>query len=300
MDNGMAQSPEIFISSSRALLEGRLHHYLAHFKETEVVRVARYVTLSGGHRWRPLVLLASGRIFGENRDQSLLAAACGLELVHSASLVLDDLPSMDDASMRRGQPCPHHVFPRWAVDMAPPFLVNAAYSLLLSEVSIPAERRIQAAIDLGATGVSLCEGQIHDLNPNLQPAPLDDILTCYQLKTGSLYAAAGRIAGILCGGSQNTVNSLSRCGMKLGLAVQCFDDVADVISDVTLSGKHPGSDVAKKTIVDCLGIDEAIDTGKRFQQEALAELESLSSDCNLLRRLIQIIPHAIVPASTRK
>lgn len=290
------KAAEEFINRTRALFESKLYQCLDQHKDTEVIRIARYICHNGGHRWRPLLLLATGEIFIHDGEQTLMPAACGLELVHSASLLLDDLPSMDDARLRRGQPCPHLVFPRWAIDMAAPFLVNLAYSMLLQCHEITPQRRLQAAIDLGDTGIALCEGQVFDLQDDPAQPPLDDIIDCYRLKTGSLYGAATRIAAILCGGNQEIIAALSRCGTKLGLAVQCFDDVADVVGDVKVCGKHPGNDAAKQTIVDYLGIEGAIAAGKQFQEEALSELDPLAVDDALLRQLIKIIPRAIVPA----
>src|SRR5271157_5454852 len=91
---------------------------------TDVREAARYAALRGGHRWRAIVAVAAGQIFRRDALETTLSGACGVELAHAASLVLDDLPSMDNAQLRRGKPCTHLVFPSWAVEMAPVFLVT--------------------------------------------------------------------------------------------------------------------------------------------------------------------------------
>ena len=118
--------------------------------DTEVVRAARYAVLGGGRRWRALVAVAAGRIFHHDALQLVLPAASGVELAHAASLVLDDLPSMDDASVRRGKPCTHRVFPAWAADMVPVFLVTLAYEISLDNPRVYAPARIK--LELSAAG----------------------------------------------------------------------------------------------------------------------------------------------------
>ncbi len=106
----------------------------ATFNEPPTARspaAARYAVGGPAHRWRAIVAVASGRIFRDDALALVLPSACGVELAHAASLVLDDQPSMDDAKVRRGKPCTHHAFPSWAVDMAPVFLVTLAYRISL-------------------------------------------------------------------------------------------------------------------------------------------------------------------------
>ncbi|MET0687963.1 MAG: polyprenyl synthetase family protein [Methyloceanibacter sp.] len=101
----------------------------ATFNEPPTARspAVRYAVRGPAHRWRTIVAVASGRIFRDDALALVLPSACGVELAHAASLVLDDQPSMDDAKVRRGKPCTHHAFPSWVVDMAPVFLVTLAY-----------------------------------------------------------------------------------------------------------------------------------------------------------------------------
>jgi geranylgeranyl diphosphate synthase type II len=108
----------------RRAVEDYLSQSFLTYPDTEVRRAAQYSILGSGHRWRPIIVTAAGRIFRPDALKIALPTVCAVEFAHAASLVLDDLPSMDDAEMRRGKPCTHHAFPQWAVDMAPVFLIT--------------------------------------------------------------------------------------------------------------------------------------------------------------------------------
>jgi len=274
-------------------IQGGVEDYLAkvfsNCPTTEVARILGYVTLNGGHRWRPMVVIASGQIFDDAAETMVMPAACGAEIVHAATMLLDDLPSMDNARMRRGKPCAHLVFPAWAVDMAAAFLVNMAYAVILDNPLVSSERRVAAALELGRTALSLNEGQEKDVTQPPEHEEWSNVLNCYRLKTGSLYEASAKIGGILCGAGPEELAALGRCGMKIGLSVQCYDDVLDVVAGTEEVGKHPGNDAGKQTCVDFFGAKGAKDLGDRFVEEALSELEQFSSRAELLRVLVRQI-----------
>lgn len=259
---------------------------------TEVVRIAEYVTLNGGHRWRPMVVIASGQIFDDESETIGMPAACGVEIAHAATILLDDLPSMDNALIRRGKPCAHLVFPAWAIDMAAAFLVNMAYTAILDNPLISAERRISAALELSRTALSLNEGQEKDVRQPSEHEEWENVLNCYRLKTGSLYSASAKIGGILCGAGAEEIALLGKCGMNIGLSVQCYDDILDVVARTEETGKHPGNDAGKKTCVDFFGVKGAKELGDQFVDEALLELGQLNFHANLLRELIRQITWA--------
>ena len=117
----------------------------------------------------------------------------------------------------------------------------------------------------------------------------ENVLQCYRLKTGSFYEVSARTGGILCGANSDQIEALGRCGMKIGLSVQCFDDVADVVAGVEEVGKHPGKDVAKQTCVDFFGVEGSKNLGDKFVKEGLSELEQFDPRANLLRILVRQI-----------
>jgi geranylgeranyl diphosphate synthase type II len=252
-----------------------------------VRKVAEYAVLSGGQRWRPLVAVASGLIFDPDPLPLVMPGACGIELAHSASLVLDDLPSMDDAAIRRSKPCPHLVFERWAVDLAPVFMITLAYRLSLGNNRVAHDRRIQMAIAMSIAGLDMVAGQEIDMdNPDksLNPKTLTE---CYNQKCASLYAAAALTGALSVGVDHADATKLFQCGLNLGLAYQFLDDVADVIAADNRSLKTAGRDSNKLTAVDFYGLAGARSKIYEFRDAALAELEGYGAEANMLRKIIR-------------
>ena len=271
----------------RRVVEDYLDRAFNRYQVHEVRNAARYATLGGGHRWRAIVAVAAGRIFRPDALDIVLPGACAVELVHAASLILDDLPSMDDAELRRGKRCTHLVFPRWAVDMAPVFLVTMAYAISLDNQRVSEERRVNAALVLSSAGLEMIDGQSKDLlQEHANAKEEQNLLRCYELKSGALYAAAARAGAILCGATEQQAQSLQNAGMNLGLSYQFHDDVADVVAGVSEVGKNAGMDAGKWTAVDWLGIEGARQKGRQFQSIGLAAVQDFGPEANWLRRLI--------------
>ncbi len=208
-------------------IEQALETAFAACPPTEVLRAARYATLGGGHRWRGRMAVAAGAIFRADADEIALPLAAALEMLQAASLVLDDLPSMDNAATRRGRACVHLVFPDWAVALLPAFLVNVAYQVVAGHAGVSAAGRIRALWLLGETGTRLAQGQELDLALARKSATEPELLECYALKSGSLFAAALAGGATLCGAGEADVAALRETGLKLGQAYQILDDVAD-------------------------------------------------------------------------
>ncbi len=211
----------------RARIEQALEEAFASRAQTEVVRAARYAVQGGGHRWRGLMAVAAGSIFRADAEARALPLAAALEMMHAASLVLDDLPSMDNALTRRGKACVHLVFPDWAVDMLPAFLVNLAYHGVADNPLATEECRIRALRLLGEMGEGLARGQELDLAMGQAPVSEAALMECYALKSGSLFVAALAGGALLCGAGEAEAAALREAGVKLGQAYQILDDIAD-------------------------------------------------------------------------
>lgn len=211
----------------RRRIEEALGGALSALPPTEVLRAARYAALGGGHRWRGLMAVAAGAIFRADAETCALPLAAALEMMHAASLVLDDLPSMDNALERRGKPCVHLAFPPATVDMLPAFLVNLAYRVVADGSAVPAECRIRTLSLLGETGEELARGQEMDLALAQAPGTEAALLECYALKSGAPFVAALAGGGLLCGAGDAEAAALREAGSKLGQAYQILDDVAD-------------------------------------------------------------------------
>jgi geranylgeranyl pyrophosphate synthase len=257
------------------------------YPASEVRAAAQYAVLGGGHRWRAVVAVAAGRIFQRDALDMVLPAACGVELAHAASLVLDDLPSMDDAQTRRGKPCTHRMFPSWAVDMTPVYLLTMAYQVSLDNPRVSPDRRVRAALELSEAGMQMIAGQTKDMKQEHGRGKDErGLLDCYQLKSSALFAAAIRCGGLLCGANEQEVRLLDLAGLNLGLSFQLLDDLADVVAGNSEIGKNRGMDTGKWTAVDWLGVEGVKRKSAEFQSAGLSALEEFGSEAQWLRALV--------------
>jgi geranylgeranyl pyrophosphate synthase len=275
-----------FKKKIREAVEKYLSGLLNNQPETDVSRVGRYAGLNGGHRWRAMAVVAAGQIFDSESLDKALPAACGVELAHAASLILDDLPSMDDAQVRRGKPCPHLIFPMWAVDMAPVFLVTLAYQTSLANIKASYRRRVKAALELSRAGLNMISGQVIDLTQPSDGDETERLMSCYRQKSGSLYATAAKAGAIICGADDKESELLFDCGMNLGMSYQLLDDVADVVAGVEEVGKDTGMDANKQTTIDIFGVEGTKDRANQYKETALSILNRYGPEADMLRALV--------------
>lgn len=269
----------------RAAVETELVARAGTYADTPVRRAAVYAACGGGHRWRAIAATAAGRIYRDDALPVVLGGACGVELAHAASMILDDLPSMDDAAVRRGKAAAHLVFPAWAVDMTPVFMLTMAYHMSLDNPRAAPERRVEAAVMLSEAGQEMIAGQVSDLADDGSDDAV--LLARYRGKAGALYAAATAAGGLLCGAGAEDVLALRGAGMNLGIAYQFLDDVADVVAGVDEVGKEPGSDEGKVTAVDLFGVDGTRRKAAAFQEAARDSLAGFGPEADLLRLLVE-------------
>jgi len=270
----------------REAIETYLAHKFTEYPDTEVCQAAQYAVLGGGNRWRPIVAVAAGQIFREDALRIGLPGACGVELAHAASLVLDDLPSMDNAAVRRGKPATHEAFPNWVVDLTPMFLVNMAYQISLENPLVSHKRRVTAALELSRAGLDMIAGQVKDIEQDFRDGKEKTILQCYRMKSGVLYSAAAKSGGILCGANDDEAEALAQAGLNLGISFQLLDDAADVIAGVSEAGKQQGMDSNKTTSVDLYGLDGAQTKSMEYKERALQYLECFGHEAEWLRCLV--------------
>jgi len=241
----------------RRRIEQKLEAAFSSRPQTELLRAARYVVQGGGHRWRGLMAMAAGCMFHQEAETHALPLSVALEIMHSASLVLDDLPSMDNAQTRRGKACVHLVFPGQIVDMLPAFLVNMAYQVFTDYSRVPEDCRIRTLLVLGEMGADLARGQELDLALADTPVSEMALLECYALKSGSPFAAALAGGGLVCGAGPADAQQLCKAGLQLGQAYQILDDIADGPSE-----NGEGGDL-RPTALSLFG---AVDAQRRAQQ----------------------------------
>ncbi len=216
----------------------------------------RYSLLSGGKRIRPVLTLEFARLAGLDWHAAL-PVACALELVHTYSLIHDDLPCMDDDDLRRGKPTNHKVYGETLAVLAGDALQPEAFRLILTAPELPADRRAACALILaeaaGADG--MVAGQVIDtLHAPQSEAALQEV---HRLKTGAMIAGACKLGAAAAGGCGALLAAAEQYGYQLGMAFQIRDDMLDVIGNAAEFGKPIGSDreEEKVTFVDLLGLE---------------------------------------------
>ena len=215
----------------------------------------RYSLLAGGKRIRPVLTLEFARLAGLEEWKTALPAACALELVHTYSLIHDDLPCMDDDDLRRGKPTNHKVYGETLAVLAGDALQPEAFRLILTAPDLAAERRADCALILaeaaGADG--MVAGQVIDTLH--APATEEELTEVHRLKTGAMIAGACKL-GAAAAGDRALLAAAEEYGYQLGLAFQIRDDMLDVIGTDAF-GKPIGSDKeeGKVTFVDLLGLE---------------------------------------------
>lgn len=230
-----------------------------------VVEAARYSLLGGGKRVRPLLLLLSVEVLGRDPADAMPFAAA-LEMIHTYSLIHDDLPCMDDDSLRRGRPTCHVAFGEATAVLAGDTLLNRAAEILLAaccreEGPFSVQARLRASVSiLAASGVDgMIGGQALDLEGGERILSEPEIESLHRMKTGALLRAPLAAAVLLADAAGPRADALLRLGETLGLAFQVQDDILDAVATADALGKTPGKDQArgKSTYVTRLGLETA-------------------------------------------
>ena len=244
-------------------------------------RALRYALLAPGKRFRPALVMAAARWLGLNADGTL-PAALAVELIHTYSLIHDDLPAMDNDDLRRGRPTLHRALSEDVAILAGDALQPMAFELL-TECAAPPERRVEAlrVLARAAGPAGLVGGQVRDLHParGRDEVGAEDLLTLHREKTGALITAAAVLPAVLAGEAE-AVARLTRYGQAVGLAFQITDDMLDVTGNQLLMGKATGRDArqGKTTFVSLHGIDGAQAIARQELAVALSQVDGSSAD----------------------
>ena len=237
-----------------------------------------YSLLAGGKRVRPVLTLEACRMCG-GRVEDALPFACGVEMIHTYSLIHDDLPAMDDDELRRGRPTNHVVYGEATAILAGDGLLTAAFGQL-TKAELPPERIVSAVATLSAAAgpSGMVGGQALDMAGEGHALSRGELELLQSLKTGALISAAAQLGGIAAGATREQLKQLDRYAQALGLAFQVRDDMLDVISSDQELGKPVGSDRAneKSTFVNALGLENCAQLVEELSQQAadaLAEFE---------------------------
>jgi geranylgeranyl diphosphate synthase type II len=252
----------------------------------------RYSVFAGGKRIRPLLALAAAHAAGgEAGRERALSFACAVELIHTFSLIHDDLPSMDDDDLRRGRPTCHKAFDEATAILAGDALQTLAFEIIVTDPrgaarsGVVIEALTVLARACGTAG--LIGGQMDDLKYEGVPATAADIERIHRTKTGALIVATVLGGAILAGGAPEKINALRAFAEPIGLAFQIVDDILDVSADAAALGKTPGKDVksGKATWVALHGLEASKQRALELHAQSLQAIQSFGPEASLLRDL---------------
>ena len=260
--------------------------------ETRVVEAMRYSLFAGGKRLRPILCLAASEAVGGDL-KAAMPAGCALEMIHTYSLIHDDLPAMDDDDLRRGKPTNHKVFGEAIAILAGDGLLTEAFVLLSDYNSLLPERAVQVigVIAEAASYRGMVGGQVVDILSQNKRAELETVQQMHSRKTAALIAAATESGALSGKGSEAQVDALARYGRAIGLAFQIADDILDIEGDTELLGKTTGADEArgKVTYPAAVGLERSRQAANEMVNDALAALEGFDDRANPLRSLANYI-----------
>ena len=250
----------------------------------------RYSLFAGGKRLRPVLLMAAADAVG-GEGRRYLRVACALEMIHTYSLIHDDLPAMDNDDYRRGKLTNHKVFGEGMAILAGDGLLTAAFEQMLLQEEVDAACLTQVVREIAAAAgpAGRVGGQAVDLAASGQAQPLnqEELRFMHRAKTGALFRAALRGGGLLAGATQEQLAALTVYAEEFGLAFQITDDILDVTGDEATIGKPVGSDERneKETYVSLYSLDGARRMAEESVQRALTAIEIFGAEADVLRSL---------------
>jgi len=254
----------------------------------------RYSVFAGGKRLRPVLVIAAAEAVG-GREEDVITAACAIELIHTYSLIHDDLPAMDDDDFRRGRPTNHKVYGEAIAILAGDALLTKAFEVLAG-CSVPGDDgrvmlRVIREIAAAAGARGMVGGQAVDILSEGKPVDAATLLAIHKNKTGALLRAAVRTGAILAGAGEEELAALTSFAEEFGLVFQITDDILNVVGDSAIMGKPVGTDVqrAKATYPALYGLAGARQRARAGRERALAALSPFDAKADPLRLLVNYL-----------
>lgn len=270
------------LSEKKRRVEEHLYTYFSDHSglQQTVYQAADYSLKAGGKRLRPVLLLEACQLFG-GEEQDAMAFACAMEMIHTYSLIHDDLPAMDDDDFRRGKPTNHVVYGEGIAILAGDGLLNHAYEVMIRETlqaGAQKDRYLEAMQEIAvAAGIhGMIAGQVVDLESENKNVPLETVDFIHTHKTGAMITAALTAGAIIGGAAAADLDKIRHYGRNIGMAFQIIDDILDITGDQEKLGKDIGSDVEKQksTYPSILGLEKS----RSIAQELLRESKEILAD----------------------
>lgn len=284
-----------YIKETLEKIEQKLQTFIPEMESSQAIlyQAARYSLLGAGKRIRPLFLLATSETLGGSEEKALVPA-CALEMIHTYSLIHDDLPCMDNDDFRRGKPSLHKQYTEGIATLAGDYLLTFAFELIAKAEELTDKQKVQLIKILASRsgGEGMIGGQILDLQAD-SAISLESLKEIHAKKTADMIIAALEMGAVCAESSYSHRQLLTDFGSAIGIAFQIIDDVLDIApSDVT-QGSFISSDQfnGKTTYATLLGTDQSIQTAEKLLTEALELLQKLPFDTELLAELAKMVIH---------
>ncbi len=279
-----------FISECVDIVDKRLDEYIPN-TETEPTRLhkaIRHSIFAGGKRFRPFLLIAVGRTFGA-KTENLINTAAAIEMIHTYSLIHDDLPAMDDDDLRRGRKTCHIKFDEATAILAGDALQNMAFQVIAEDESLSAETRIRLIGEIAkasGTPKGMVAGQQMDLDAEgiENTVSLEELEQIHKSKTGAMICVSAKAGAIVANADDAELRAVSNYAEGLGLLFQITDDLLDVTQTTEVLGKTAGKDITadKATYPAFYGIEETRNLAQKVHDEACGELNKIKANTDIL------------------
>ncbi len=250
-----------------------------------------YSLMAGGKRLRPILLMAAADAAGAN-GEDFIASACAIEMIHTYSLIHDDLPAMDNDDYRRGKLTNHKIYGAGIATLAGDALLTLAFEVMTRE-DVTAEMKLAVIREISAAAgpQGMVGGQAIDMESEGKRIPLEQLREMHLGKTGALFKAAIRSGAILAKADDNTLEALTKYSLAFGLAFQITDDILDVVGDEAAIGKPVGSDERnnKSTYVTLTSLEEARRLAREAVDDGLRAIAPLGDKAKFLGALLEYL-----------
>lgn len=256
--------------------------------QAEIYRAMRYSLFAGGKRLRPILMTEVCSMCG-GKTEEVMPFACALEMIHTYSLIHDDLPAMDNDDLRRGLPTCHIKFGEAMAILAGDALLNKAFEIVSSQSYSDPGRAMRAIAVLSKSSGTegMVGGQVVDLQAEGREVSIDELRYIHLLKTGAIIRSACVIGAIMAGADEKAINAVDEFALNLGIAFQIRDDILDVTGTEEELGKPIGSDAesCKSTYVTLCGLEKSKRLVREYSEKAKNALSIFGKDADMLIRL---------------
>ena len=284
-----------YLNDKKALINSELDKIFKDFATSSlIVKAMKYSLMAGGKRIRPILCLAATEAAGGKLESSI-PAACALEMIHTYSLIHDDLPAMDNDELRRGKPTCHTAFNEATAILAGDALLTLAFQILSTPVIKESQALVWLSvihdISVAAGYKGMIDGQMKDIISEGTLLSLVDLENMHALKTGALIEASIRCGAVLGNGSQKQIKQLGIYANNLGIAFQVTDDILNVVGNPTVMGKAIGTDKNRKknTYPLIIGLNESKKFATKIVNNALKAIEIFDNKADPLRAIARYI-----------